>query len=107
MSNVVVSGANGGFGLLTVRKFAEAGHTVHAGFRSKDRAGDLDALALEFPKLCPVQLDVTTGPSLIGRFLHFRAMRTPWAAGQRYIGPFSWISDSPDGRVRRVAPART
>jgi len=45
MSNVVITGANSGFGLLTARKFAEAGHTVHAGFRSKDRASDLEALA--------------------------------------------------------------
>lgn len=59
MSNVLITGANSGFGLLTTRKFAEAGHTVHAGFRSKDRAGDLDALALEFPTVRPVQLDVT------------------------------------------------
>jgi NAD(P)-dependent dehydrogenase (short-subunit alcohol dehydrogenase family) len=59
MSNVLITGANSGFGLLTARKFAEAGHTVHAGFRSKDRAGDLDALARELPKIRPVQLDVT------------------------------------------------
>src|SRR5450755_2651486 len=59
MSNILITGANSGFGLLTARKFAEAGHTVHAGFRSKDRAGDLEALALEFPNIRPVQLDVT------------------------------------------------
>ena len=59
MSNVLITGANSGFGLLTARKFAAAGHTVHAGFRSKDRAGDLRALALELPKIHPVQLDVT------------------------------------------------
>ena len=29
MSNVVITGANSGFGLLTARKFAQAGHTVH------------------------------------------------------------------------------
>jgi len=59
MSNVLITGANSGFGLLTARRFAEAGHTVHAGFRSKDRAGDLDALALELPEIHPVRLDVT------------------------------------------------
>src|SRR5260221_7842355 len=59
MSNVVITGANSGFGLLTARKFAEAGHTVHAGFRSKDRASDLEALAIELPTIQPVQLDVT------------------------------------------------
>jgi NAD(P)-dependent dehydrogenase (short-subunit alcohol dehydrogenase family) len=51
MSNILITGANSGFGLLTARKFAEAGHKVHAGFRSKDRAGDLDALASELPKI--------------------------------------------------------
>jgi NAD(P)-dependent dehydrogenase (short-subunit alcohol dehydrogenase family) len=59
MSNVLITGANSGFGLLTARRFAEADHTVHAGFRSKERAGDLEALALEFPNIRPVQLDVT------------------------------------------------
>jgi len=59
MSNVLITGANSGFGLLTARKFAAAGHTVHAGFRSKDRAGDLETLALELPNIHPVQLDVT------------------------------------------------
>jgi len=59
MSNVLITGANSGFGLLTARKFAQAGHTVHAGFRSKDRAGELEALARELPNVRPVQLDVT------------------------------------------------
>lgn len=59
MLNVLITGANSGFGLLTVRKFAEAGYTVHAGFRSKERARDLEALALEVPKIRPLHLDVT------------------------------------------------
>ena len=59
MSNVLITGANSGFGLLTARKFAAAGHTVHAGFRSKDRAGDLEASALKLPNIHPVRLDVT------------------------------------------------
>ena len=46
MLNILIAGANSGFGLATARKFAEAGHAVHAGFRSKDRADDLEALAL-------------------------------------------------------------
>ena len=34
MSNILITGANSGFGLLgAARKFAEAGHTVYAGFR--------------------------------------------------------------------------
>jgi NAD(P)-dependent dehydrogenase (short-subunit alcohol dehydrogenase family) len=64
MLNVLITGANSGFGLLTARKFAEAGHTVHAGFRSKDRAGDLETLALELPKIRPVRLDVTDQSSI-------------------------------------------
>jgi NAD(P)-dependent dehydrogenase (short-subunit alcohol dehydrogenase family) len=59
MSNVLITGANSGFGLRTVRKFAYAGYTVHAGFRSKDRAGELEALARELPTVRPVRLDVT------------------------------------------------
>ena len=60
MSNILITGAKpSGFGLLTARKFAEAGHTVHAGFRSKDRAGDLEALAIKLPNIRPVRLDVT------------------------------------------------
>jgi len=59
MSNVLITGANSGFGLLTARKFAQGGHTVHAGFRSKERASDLEALARELPNVRPVQLDVT------------------------------------------------
>jgi len=59
MSNVLITGANSGFGLLTARKFAQAGHTVNAGFRSKNRAGDLEALARELPNVRPVRLDVT------------------------------------------------
>jgi NAD(P)-dependent dehydrogenase (short-subunit alcohol dehydrogenase family) len=59
MSNILITGANSGFGLLTARKFAEAGYTVHAGYRSKERAGDLHALVLDFPEIRPVRLDVT------------------------------------------------
>src|SRR5471030_326232 len=64
MLNVLITGANSGFGLLTARKFAGAGHTVYAGFRSKERSGDLEALALELPAIHPVQLDVTVQSSI-------------------------------------------
>jgi NAD(P)-dependent dehydrogenase (short-subunit alcohol dehydrogenase family) len=64
MSNVLITGANSGFGLLTTRKFAEAGYTVHAGFRSKDRAADLEALATQMPTIHPVRLDVTDQNSI-------------------------------------------
>jgi NAD(P)-dependent dehydrogenase (short-subunit alcohol dehydrogenase family) len=66
MLNILITGANSGFGLLNARKFAEAGHVVHAGFRSKPRAGDLEALARELPTIRPIQLDVTE-PSSIDR----------------------------------------
>lgn len=59
MPNVLITGANSGFGLLTARKFAEAGYVVHAGFRSKDRAGELETLAQDLSNVRPVQLDVT------------------------------------------------
>ncbi len=59
MANIVITGANSGFGLLTARTFATAGHVVHAGYRSKERAGDLYALAQELPAVRPVHLDVT------------------------------------------------
>lgn len=64
MSNVLITGANSGFGLLTARKFAEAGYSVHAGFRSKDRVSDLEALALEHRLVSLVQLDVTDQASI-------------------------------------------
>jgi len=59
LANVLITGANSGFGLLTAKKFAEAGDTVHAGFRSRARAVGLEALALELPNIRPVELDVT------------------------------------------------
>jgi NAD(P)-dependent dehydrogenase (short-subunit alcohol dehydrogenase family) len=64
MSNILITGANSGFGLLTTRKFAQAGHTVHAGFRSKERASELVALAGQLPGVRPVQLDVTDPASI-------------------------------------------
>ncbi len=72
MSNVLITGANSGFGLLTARKFAVAGYIVHAGFRSKDRAGDLEALALELPNIHPVRLDVTNQVSIDGAIAEAR-----------------------------------
>ena len=66
MSNVLITGANSGFGLLTTRKFAEAGHTVYAGYRSKDRAEELEALAAQMPTIRPVRLDVTDQGSIDG-----------------------------------------
>ena len=64
MSNILITGANSGFGLLTTRRFAQAGHTVHAGFRSKSRAGDLEALAAKHSEVRPIRLDVTDQASI-------------------------------------------
>lgn len=56
--NVLITGANSGFGLLTARKFAAEGWTVHAGWRNPDRRAGLDALAAELPGVLPIKLDV-------------------------------------------------
>jgi NAD(P)-dependent dehydrogenase (short-subunit alcohol dehydrogenase family) len=62
--NVLITGANSGFGLLTARKFAEAGHTVHAGFRNPAKAGALDDLNDAGLPVEPVALDVTDHASI-------------------------------------------
>lgn len=59
MSNVLITGANSGFGLLTARTFAAAGHNVSAGYRSRARADELFDLSIETPNVRPVELDVT------------------------------------------------
>ena len=59
MANVLITGANSGFGLLTAKTFASAGHTVSAGYRSRARAEDLFALSREISLVRPTELDVT------------------------------------------------
>ena len=59
MSNILITGADSGFGLLAARKFAEAGHTVHAGCRSRQRADDLHVLGDQIPLIRPLQLRLT------------------------------------------------
>ena len=57
--NVLLTGANSGFGLLTAASFAKAGHTVHAGFRNPAKAASLEALRAEGLPVVSLQLDVT------------------------------------------------
>ncbi|MCB9665366.1 MAG: SDR family NAD(P)-dependent oxidoreductase [Alphaproteobacteria bacterium] len=55
---VLVTGCRSGFGLLVAVEAARRGHTVYAGLRDLDTAGDLRAAA-EGLDVRPVQLDVT------------------------------------------------
>ena len=75
---VVVTGASSGFGALTVRVLARAGHTVYAGMRDIDgrnapAAAEIRHKApLHGVDLHPVELDVSSQPSVdaaIGRIV--------------------------------------
>jgi len=66
---VVVTGASSGFGAVTVRALARAGHTVYAGIRDTAGrnapvvAGLIKEAAADGLALHPVELDVTSQPS--------------------------------------------
>jgi NAD(P)-dependent dehydrogenase (short-subunit alcohol dehydrogenase family) len=64
--NVLISGANSGFGLLTAATFARAGHIVHAGYRDPRKIAALEALATAGLEVRPVRLDVTDDASVRG-----------------------------------------
>ncbi|HZK99948.1 MAG TPA: SDR family oxidoreductase [Caulobacteraceae bacterium] len=57
--NVLITGANSGFGLLIAEKFARAGHTVHASLRTSAKGAALEALKAEGLAIHLVTLDVT------------------------------------------------
>jgi NADP-dependent 3-hydroxy acid dehydrogenase YdfG len=63
--NIVITGASSGFGAMTARALADAGHTVYAGMRHPERSNaaaveDLDAYAKEQSvNLHAVAMDVT------------------------------------------------
>ena len=56
--NVLLTGANSGFGLLTAEIFARAGHRVHAGLRNPAKGAALEALRAEGLPVTLVSLDV-------------------------------------------------
>lgn len=119
--NVLITGANSGFGLLTARKFAEAGHTVHAGFRNPANRAALEALGAEGLPVTPLRLDVTD-PAGIEAAVKAAGAAAPIDvlvnnAGFQVAGPVEHLSDAMLERqfdtnvlgvvrmIRAVAPA--
>lgn len=58
---IMVTGASSGIGRAAAARLADAGHVV---FGAARRAGALDALAVEHPRVRPLVLDVTDGASI-------------------------------------------
>ncbi|MBB5791846.1 SDR family oxidoreductase [Jiangella mangrovi] len=66
MSTILISGASSGFGALTARALADAGHTVYAGMRDlagRNAPAAAEAKAHPSGRLHPVELDVATDAS--------------------------------------------
>lgn len=62
--NVLITGANSGFGLLTAQTFAKAGHTVQATLRDPAKSQGLDALKAAGLPVNVLTLDVTDQASI-------------------------------------------
>lgn len=95
--NVLITGANSGFGLLTAKTFAQAGHMVHAGYRNPDKAAPLEALRSEGLAIKPVRIDITD-PDSIAAGVAFAASEAPIDvlvnnAGVEVVGPVDEVSD--------------
>ena len=66
MSTILISGASSGFGALTARALADAGHTVYAGMRDlggRNAPAAAEARAYPGGRLHPVVLDVSSDES--------------------------------------------
>jgi NAD(P)-dependent dehydrogenase (short-subunit alcohol dehydrogenase family) len=119
--NVLITGANSGFGLLTAATFAKAGHTVHAGYRNPGKVEGLEALKAEGLAVTPVRLDVTDNATVASAVALASAHRPIDVlvnnAGFEVRGPVDELSDAMVARqfdtnvtgvirmVRQVAPA--
>ncbi|HEY7901626.1 MAG TPA: SDR family oxidoreductase [Caulobacteraceae bacterium] len=95
--NVLITGANSGFGLLTAAAFARAGHTVHAGLRDAAKGAGLNGLADEGLPVTPVSLDVTD-PAGIAAAVRQASTAAPIDilvnnAGFEVAGPVEHLSD--------------
>ena len=96
--NVLITGANSGFGLLTAATLAKAGQTVHAGYRDPRRIAGLEALADGGLPVIPVRLDVTD-PQAIAEAVGEARKAGPIDvlvnnAGFEVAGPVEHLSDA-------------
>ena len=95
--NVLITGANSGFGLLTARKFAEAGHTVQATLRNPEKAHALNELREAGLAVEILPLDVTD-PDSIAAAIEIASAAGPIDvlvnnAGFEVRGPVEQLSD--------------
>jgi len=119
--NVLVTGANSGFGLLIAEKFAKAGHRVHATLRDPGRGDGLQGLRLQSLPVTISQLDVTDAEG-ITRAVAAASASAPIDvlinnAGFEVSGPVEHLTDAglsrqfqtnvlgPVRLIRAVAPA--